>query len=83
MIFLVQSDQSSGTIRRFEEFADAEESRAEVLRLDIEIELSRAGRSDEVLLLEACDENALRRTHRRYFESISSIGSTPTLAAHP
>jgi hypothetical protein len=43
------------------------------LRLEIELDLNRKGIDHEVVLLEAADENALRRTHRRYFEDLSQI----------
>jgi hypothetical protein len=80
MIFLVQYDRSQGVIQRFDQYSDAEEATAEAVRFEIELGLSRSGSNAEVLLLEASDENALRRTHRRYFESISSISANPTVS---
>lgn len=42
-------------------------------RLEIELDLNRAGVDHEVVLLEAASEKALRRTHRRYFEDLKQI----------
>jgi hypothetical protein len=47
--------------------------KAEDLRLDLELDLNRRGIDHEVVLLEAASEAALRRTHRRYFETPSQI----------
>ena len=42
-------------------------------RLELEINLHRLKIDDEVVLLEAENESGLRRTHRRYFESLAQI----------
>jgi hypothetical protein len=56
-----------------ESFGDSERAKAENLRLEIELDLNRRGVSHEVVLLEALSEEALRRTHRRYFEDAQQI----------
>lgn len=43
------------------------------LRLEIELDLNRKGLDDEVVLLEAASSEALRKTHRRYFEDAQAI----------
>ena len=42
-------------------------------RLDVELALHRQQVDHEVVLLQAASEAALRRTHRRYFETASEI----------
>ena len=73
MIFLVEYDRRAGRILTFKPFEDSERSQAADRRLQIELALNRAGINHEVVLLDASSEEALRRTHRRYFESPSEI----------
>jgi hypothetical protein len=71
MIFLLQYDRGSGQIidlRTFEAWETASEA-----RLDLELRLRREDIRSEVVLLEAADEQALRRTHARYFESVAEL----------
>lgn len=71
MIFLLQYDRRRGRLvdlRTFEDWAEANDA-----RLDLELRLKRGGVSNEVVLLEATDEQALRRTHGRYFYSLSEL----------
>jgi len=75
MWFLIEYDRKRGeviTLRRFEE---NERFRAENSRLDLELQLNRAGKQHEVVLLQASSEDALRRTHRRYFEDLIELAS--------
>jgi hypothetical protein len=58
------------SITRFE---DAEQKAANDARLTLEIELNKRRIDHEVVLLQADDENALRRTHRRYFEDLAEL----------
>ena len=69
MIFLIEYNRRQGIIVNFEEFQDSERAEAEKIRLDIELSLSRKGVDHEVVLLQAASQDALRRTHRRYFEN--------------
>ena len=73
MIFLVEYDRLAGRILTFAVFEDSERSQAADRRLEIELALNGAGINHEVVLLDAASEEALRRTHRRYFESPSEI----------
>ena len=51
-------------------------AKAENLRLEMELGLGRRGVDNEVVLLEAASEEALRRTHRRYFETPRQIANS-------
>lgn len=73
MIFLIDYDRLRGQVVRFEPFKDTERIEAETLRLDIELALQRQNLDREVVLLESTTEEALRRTHRRYFENARQI----------
>ncbi|HET7100947.1 MAG TPA: hypothetical protein VFJ52_07350 [Terriglobia bacterium] len=54
-------------------FNDSSRKLAEVARLELELRLNREGVEHEVVLLEAPNEDALRHTHSRYFESVAEI----------
>lgn len=73
MIFLIEYDRSSGTIKEMRKFEDSSRKLAEDARLELELKLNRAGVEHEVVLLEAPNEEALRHTHSRYFESVAEI----------
>jgi hypothetical protein len=77
MIFLIEYDRNLGSIVSFKIFDDSERRRAEEARLEMELELNRRGVGREVVLLEAETEEALRRTHRRYFEDLAELGASP------
>ncbi|MEK6333502.1 MAG: hypothetical protein AABM67_01055 [Acidobacteriota bacterium] len=77
MIFLIQYDRNLGRIVTINSFKDSDRERAEESRLELELELNLKGVDDEVVLLEAGSEKALRRTHRRYFEDLSELTSAP------
>lgn len=69
MIFLIEYDRPEGRIVTFETFDHSERWKAAQRRLEIELDLHRRRIDHEVVLLEASSEEALRQTHRRYFES--------------
>lgn len=73
MVFLIEYDRSSGTIKEMRKFDDSSRNLAEEARLELELKLNRAGVLHEVVLLEAPSEEALRRTHSRYFEDVAEI----------
>jgi hypothetical protein len=77
MIFLIEYDRTRGEIVTFRTFDDSERQIAEDSRLDLELELNRLGTEHEVVILEAATEEALRRTHRRYFENLSELVNSP------
>ena len=73
MLFLIEYDRPSGTIKEMRTFDDSSRKLAEEARLELELKLNREGVEHEVVLLEAPSEGALRRTHSRYFESVTEI----------
>jgi hypothetical protein len=73
MIFLIEYDRPAGKVLRLDPFEDSERSRAEDCRLELELTLKRDGIDHEVVLLQAETEDAVRRTHRRYFETVDQI----------
>lgn len=77
MLFLIEYDRNRGQIVTFETFDAAERQRAEDARLEMELKLNRLGIEREVVLMEAESEEALRRTHRRYFEDLAELVNSP------
>lgn len=73
MIFLIEYNRTNGKIVTFKQFTETQRELANRSRLNLEIDLNRRGITHEVALLEASSEAALRRTHRRYFENLSSL----------
>jgi hypothetical protein len=78
MIFLIEYNRPKGRIVNFKTFDDSERLEAEKTRVDLELDLNRKGVHHEVVLLEAASEEALRRTHRRYFENLSQLAQPTT-----
>ena len=77
MIFLIEYDRNRGRIVTFEIFEDIKRQEAEDARLEMELGLNRLAVEREVVILEAESEEALRRTHRRYFEDLAELVSAP------
>ena len=73
MIFLIDYEPKTGLRREFKTFLDSERAEAQRQRLEIELRLNGERESREVVLLEAADEQALRRTHQRYFQTVEEI----------
>jgi hypothetical protein len=73
MIFLIEYDRDEGRLLSIKSFNNSEREAAEELRFVRELALNGRGIEHEVVLLEAATEDALRRTHRRYFESLSEL----------
>jgi hypothetical protein len=76
MIFLIEYERPIGKIITFRKFNDDERKVAEDARLELELDLHRRGIEREVVLLIAKDEEAVRRTHRRYFESLLELSAS-------
>ena len=77
MIFLIEYDRKRGQIVTIKKFNSSEREKAYESRLQMELELNRLGTEREVVILEAANEAALRRTHRRYFETLSELAVLP------
>jgi hypothetical protein len=73
MLFLIEYDRSRGSLDRITAYDDSEKQLAEDDRLALELKLHRQGIQKEVVLLEAASEEALRVTHRRYFETLAEL----------
>ena len=69
MIFLLEYDRKRGALRDLKAFPAVERVQAQRERLIRELALHRSPGSCEVVLLEAADEETLRRTHKRYFNT--------------
>jgi hypothetical protein len=79
MLFLIEYERSNGKLITFRAFDDAERETAENTRLDMELGLNRRDVGHEIVLLEAENEEALRRTHRRYFENLFELATPPSV----
>ena len=77
MIFLIQYNRKGGRLVRFERFSDSDRKTAYDAKFDLELRLNRQDNRDEVVILEAADEAAVRRTHRRYFETLEQLLAQP------
>jgi hypothetical protein len=77
MLFLIEYDRNRGQIVSFKTFADSERQKAEDTRLEMELKLNRLRVEREIVLMEAESEEALRRTHRRYFEDLAELVNSP------
>ncbi|MDB6157764.1 MAG: hypothetical protein JWO04_1470 [Gammaproteobacteria bacterium] len=73
MLFLIQYDRRAGRIVSLERFTNDQRLMAGEARLDLEIELQRRSQNHEVVVLEAASEEALRKTHGRYFDDVEHL----------
>ena len=73
MLFLIEYDRDRGQLVSLKEFDNSERQKADDTRLELELELNRQGIEREVVILEANSKEALRRTHRRYFEDLTEL----------
>ena len=77
MIFLIEYNREQGRIVTIKSFNDSDRKRAEESRLELELALNLKDVDNEVVLLEAATEEALRRTHCRYFEDLAELTTAP------
>jgi hypothetical protein len=80
VIYLIEYDRESGRLLRLEAFSPAARRQAEEERLRVELELLNSRIAREVVLLEASNEDELRKTHRRYFERLDELLTTGSAA---
>lgn len=71
MIYLVKYDRVTSTTLEIRGFESAEQASKE--KLQVELEMLKSGAKYEVVVLEAADEAALRRTHGRYFSTTGPV----------
>jgi len=83
MIFLIHYNRSAGEIVELKQFEQSQRVQAEDTRLKMELDLIGKKDGNEVCLLEASSIEALKRTHRRYFESLRTLtaSGSHTIAA--
>jgi hypothetical protein len=77
MIFLIDYDRRVGRLVKLITFRNDQREEAQNSRLQLELALADSQLTREIVLLEASDEEALRRTHRRYFEALSELAQSP------
>lgn len=73
MIFLIEYNRTEGRLVSMRTFDESERKIAHDARLALELDLHRKGIEHEIVLLEASSEEALHKTHRRYFASLSEL----------
>jgi hypothetical protein len=79
MIFLIEYDRALGTLVQIKEFSADDLATATSVRLALELEQMRSKDEHEIVILEAESAHQLRKTHRRYFESISALADLDAL----
>jgi hypothetical protein len=75
MIYLIQYDRSSGKLIQLLDYTSDKREQAEDARLQLELSLLKKRVPYEVVLLEARNQEELRKTHRRYFEGLEELVS--------
>lgn len=73
MIFLIEYDRAHGVLVSKKLFPAEQRLDAQKARLELEVCLNASGVEHEVVLLEAADEDSLRRTHERYFAAADEL----------
>jgi hypothetical protein len=77
MIFLIEYNRDRGRLVTIEAFKDSDRERAYESRLQLELDLNLRDIENEVVLLEAATEEALWRTHGRYFKNLTELATAP------
>lgn len=83
MIFLIQYERRAAKLVRIDHFADGERAIAERARLNLELATLDSDIEQEIVLLEADSEAALRLTHGRYFQALNEIFVARSTEATP
>jgi hypothetical protein len=73
MIFLIEYNRPEGRLVSIREFDAAQRKEALKARLDLELDLHDKGVEHEIVLLEAENLEAIKRTHQRYFLSLREL----------
>ena len=77
MLFLIDYDRRAGKLIALRSFDDSQRAAALEVRLNLELAYNREGVEREVVLLEAADEGAIHKTHRRYFANLAQLATLP------
>lgn len=78
MIYLIHFDVTRGQLVSMQEFDNADRESAYLYRAQLERACRERRELVEIVTLEADDQNALRRTHGRYFEYVDAGHTTIT-----
>lgn len=78
MLFLIEYERNRGHLVSLKSFQDSEKKIAEESRLALELDCNVKGIDHEIVLLDAASEEAVRRTHRRYFENLHELATSPS-----
>ena len=73
MLFLIEYDRLRGEIVSMSTHADDQREQVDEVRLQMELLQRREPAKREVVVLEAANEGALRKTHARYFKSAQAL----------
>lgn len=73
MIYLIQYDRAQGQLLCLQAFTAQEKDVAEEARLRMETLDLAQNQGYEVVLIEAKNQDELRTTHRRYFETLDQL----------
>jgi hypothetical protein len=77
MLFLIEYDRPTGTLVQFRKFDDSERQ----IALELELKLNRERSQHEVVILEAPNEEAVRHTHSRYFQTLAELVASSPVGA--
>lgn len=75
MLFLIHYNRPQGSLVSIQEFSENDMAGASKAKMELEISLLGGGFGQEVVLLEADSQEDLRKTHRRYFDTLREMGS--------
>lgn len=73
MIYLIHYNRKAGHLSSIREYPERERANASQAKLELEISLLCENGDHEVVLLEAASQDELRKTHRRYFDSLEDM----------
>lgn len=74
MIFLIEYERATGIVQ-LQQFDGNKAPQARQARLSLELARAAENLIREIVILEADSEEQLRRTHSRYFESLSQLAN--------
>jgi hypothetical protein len=81
--YLIEYNREEGRVVTFKTFSDAQKLAADRERLELELRRLADGISNEIVILDASSEDALRLTHARYFEDFFASTGKPMRVAEP
>lgn len=73
MLFLIEYDRLKGEIVSLSTYADDQRGQVDEARLQLELKLRRENTKREVVVMQAADEEALQKTHARFFKSAQAL----------